>query len=242
MPQIQIGRFIVAGILASIVGAGALMSSLGEPTADMHVEPRSGTRTVGETFVVDVVVEAREPVNVFAGNLLFDPNILTVESIDYNTSIADLWAERPWYSNGDGTLNFIGGTTQPGGFVGNGSLISITFRTDAVGQAAISMEEVRILRHDGLGSDALVAEPIDAIFTVEDEELQQQIVVQKSAVGPEITVLPEPPSTDLNGDGKQSIADVSIFMGHLVSQDMRSDFNGDGTVNTADMSILLNAQ
>lgn len=242
MPQIQLGRLLIAGVIASIVGVGALMSPLGKPTADMHIEPQQGTRSVGETFTVDIVVEASEPVNVFKGDLRFDHEILTVESISYNTSIADLWAEEPWYSNGDGTLNFIGGTTQTNGFVGDGALLSITFSTDAVGKAAIRMREVRILRHDGFGRDALVAKPIDAIFTVESQELERQTVLQKSVSGPDVTVLPKPPTTDLNGDGRQTIADVSIFMGHLVSQNMRSDFNMDGRVNTADMSIILDAQ
>jgi hypothetical protein len=95
----------------------------------------------------------------------------------------------------------------------------------------------RILLHDGMGTDAELKPSIDALITVENEEnlLQQNT---DRMVAP-ITITQEPPDTDLNGDGKQSIADVSIFMIHLASQNMRSDLNGDGTVNTADLSLLL---
>ena len=75
--------------------------------ADMRIEPTNKTVVVDETFDVSIVVESRVPVNVFAGELLFDTNTLEVVSIDYNISIADLWAEEPWYSNGDGTLTFM---------------------------------------------------------------------------------------------------------------------------------------
>lgn len=242
MPHLSANLFLIGGVIAGLIGLGTILGTPnGEPIADMHIEPTSGTRTVGEPFVVDVVVEASEPVNVFAGELQFDATKLAVASIDYNISIADLWAEKPWYSNGDGTLNFIGGTTHPGGFTGSGSLLTITFMATAPGDAAIAMREARILRYDGLGSDAPLATPIDAIFTVSDTELERQTVVQKSAGGPDLKIIPEPRTTDLNGDGRQTIADTSIFMTHLVSQNKRSDFNGDGSVGTADLSILLNA-
>lgn len=242
MPHLFANHLLIAGAIASFIGIGAFMSiSMIPPVADMRVEPPRGTRTVGETLVVDVIVEANQPVNVFAGTVLFDPAVLSVASIDYNTSIADLWAEKPWYSNGDGTLTFIGGTTKPGGFTGAGSLITITFETVAPGAARIVVNDARILRYDGLGSDAPLEAPLDAIFTVNDAALMDQTIVRKSITGPAVDVITELRTTDLNSDGRQTIADTSIFMTHLVSQNKRSDFNGDGTVGTADLSIILNA-
>jgi hypothetical protein len=55
-----------------------------------------------------------------------------------------------------------------------------------------------------------------------------------------VTILPAGITTDLNSDGFHTIADVSIFMRHLSTQNTRSDFNGDGIVSAKDLSIILN--
>lgn len=240
MPFVHLSRWIIGSVIIAVLGLGS--SILMTPQADMRIEPKGGTRLVDSTFEAQVVVSSDIPVNVFKGVVHFDPSILKIESIDYNTSIADLWAERPWYHNGAGTLSFTGGTTRRGGFLGTGDLITITFRTLQEGSAAINIDEVRILKHDGLGTDTQTPEPIDTIFTVENAELEKQTVLQKNIKGPTMQVVSEPIHTDLNADGKQSIADVSIFMGDLATKNLRSDFNNDGKVNTADLSILLDAK
>lgn len=232
-------RAIIIGITALLIGYGSYIfgPALLSPLTDIKLEPQRGTVVVGETFPVTVVVSSQEPVNVFQGELVFDESVLQIVSIDYNTSIATLWAERPWYENGEGTLNFIGGTTAPGGFVGTGDLITITFRSIAPGNATISMREARILKHDGLGSDAALGLPLDAVFSIETTS-PPRIVVEKTATGPVLTILQQTPSTDLNGDGVHDIFDISIFMSDLATQNKRSDFNLDGGVDLRDLSIL----
>ena len=102
----EVGYFrhglLVAGMILAFLGVGnSVLNTLVDTlTVDMHIEPSSGTRIVGEEFTVSVVVQSNEPVNVFKGDVHFDPDMLYVSSIDYNTSIADLWAKRPWYENG----------------------------------------------------------------------------------------------------------------------------------------------
>ncbi|MEK7639283.1 MAG: dockerin type I domain-containing protein [Patescibacteria group bacterium] len=234
------GHLLLASIIAAVIGISSILlgPTMAGPTAEMRIEPSGGTIAVGEDFKVDIIVESREPVNVFKGLLSFDPTVLAITSIDYNTSAADLWAERPWFSNGEGTLNFIGGTTRPGGFTGTEKLISITFTAKASGKAKMVMTDVRILKHDGLGTDSVLATPLDSIFTIAPEELEKSTKLETSLIGPTVVVTDTPPTTDLNGDGKQTILDVSIFMSDLASQNRQSDFNGDGKVDLADLSIL----
>lgn len=241
------GTIVPATLLASaLFGFIAVMSLLVLPTsidvvADMRLEPASKTVALGETFTVDIVVEASVPVNVFAGDLSFDTETLKVEKIDYNTSIADLWAEEPWYSNGEGTLNFAGGTTRKGGFTGSEVLLSITFKTIGEGSGSFVISDARILKHDGLGTDAPLAEPIDAIFTVQDDTatVTVQNLLLKDILGTSYTIVETPPSSDLNGDGKQSIADASILLLNIGSQDMRYDLNLDGSVDLKDFNIVV---
>lgn len=242
------GTVIPASLVATaIVGFIALMSFIALPLetdviAQMRLEPLRKTLTVGETFTVEVVVESSKPVNVFAGKLLFDTKTLHVESIDYNTSIANLWAEEPWYSNGDGTLNFIGGTTQSGGFTGSATLLTITFHTLSEGAGQLAISDASILQHDGLGTDAQLAEPIDALFTIAPEATTtpEENLVNMSPGGSSYEIVSTVPSPDLNGDGKQSFADTSILLLNLGSSNMRYDLNLDGAVNLADFNILIN--
>ncbi len=242
MPQLPFYGLLIASALAGALSASVLVANLsGVPTA-ISLTPGGGTVSVAATFTVHVQISSEIPVNVFQGLIAFDSTRLQVERIDYNTSIATLWAEEPWYENGDGTISFIGGTTIAGGFVGTGDLITITFRSTRPGTAAVTLRETRVLKHDGLGTDAAVTTPIDALFTVGLEALDRDTVTQSHGddAGPTIDILPLGRSTDLNGDGLQTIVDVSIFMRHLTSQNSRSDFNGDGLVSTKDLSIILN--
>ncbi len=241
------GNVIPATLLASaFLGFIAVVSFImvpqgSTPNTSMRLEPLSKVLTIGETFTVDVVVESSVPVNAFAGELFFDTNSLAIESIDYNTSIADLWAEKPWFSNGEGTLNFIGGTTRKGGFTGTDKLITVTFKAARQGTGSLFIRDAQILQHDGLGTDAPLSEPLDALFTIAPEQTTstpQNLIVQES-VGSTYSVVEEKPSTDLNGDGKQTIADISIILMNIGSTKKEYDLNLDGAVDLKDMAIIL---
>jgi hypothetical protein len=240
MFNLPAAQLLIASLVAGILGvSGFLMTPLVvEKVIAVSIEPSQGTVTAGETFTIKIVVDSDTPVNVFKGLLRFDDTKLAVSSIDYNTSIADLWAEEPWYSNGAGTINFTGGTTRTGGFTGTGSLVTVTFTTIATGEAAIYMEEVQILAHDGLGTAIPITFPIDAIFAISKAQLESETRLETSVPGPTLMVVSALPDTDLNDDGRQTIADTSIFMADLIKQNLRSDFNQDGAVNLKDLSIL----
>lgn len=237
VPAIQL---LTASIIAGVLGvSGFLLSPLvTTPTVDVRIEPSEGAVIVGEVFVINIIVTSEIPVNAFQGLLSFDSSKLEITTIDYNTSIANLWAEEPWYSNGDGTLTFIGGTTAPGGFTGEGSLVTVTFKTKSLGEAQIALDEIKILQHDGLGTLVDTPNTIDALFAVAPEALETDTVLKKAIDGPTVTVVTSAPSIDLNGDGRRSIVDTSIFMTDIITQNLRSDFNQDAVVNLKDLSIL----
>lgn len=236
---------LVAGVIVAVLSTmSVVMVPLFQgSSAEMWVTPDTGVYGAGDTFELTVMVSAQVPVNVFKGDIRFDPTVLAVDAITYNTSIADLWAEKPWYENGAGTINFIGGTTRTGGFMGTDALMTITLRAIGVGSSPLHFEDVRILAHDGFGTDVVVGEPIDALFSVAKEQTvaAETVAAPDSTTGTVIVAI-ERPHTDLNDDGKQTIADTSIFMLHLFSDDTRYDFTGDGVVDTKDLSVLMSAQ
>lgn len=244
------GSIIPAALLASaFFGFIAALSFIVIPQnsdlkTSMRLEPLSKVLTIGDTFPVDIVVESSVPVNVFSGELFFDINSLSIQSIDYNTSIADLWAEKPWYSNGEGTINFAGGTTRKGGFTGTGKLITVTFKATGQGSGSLFIHDAQILQHDGLGTDVPLSKPIDAMFIIAPQQTArtpQNLIVQDNIVS-SYRVIEKKPSTDLNGDGKQTIADISIILMNIGSTQLQYDLNLDGKVDLKDMAIIMSAR
>lgn len=220
----------IIGVLA-VTGFEILPQAFKED-AEIRIEPKLRTVLIGETFTLEIIVDSSIPVNVFAGELSFNEKVMHILSIDYNTSIADLWAEKPWYENGAGTLNFGGGTTKKGGFVGTGSLIKVNMVGVGAGNGTVVMHNARIIKHDGLGTDVAIREPIDAIIKVTENMMPRTSVAH-------IDVRETSPSADLNGDGTVNFTDASILMLHLLSENPRYDLNEDGNVDATDLKILL---
>lgn len=230
-------RFLIAGVIISFISLG--LATTDNEVANITISPTDHNPTLHEDFTITLFISADEPVNAFTGVLEYEPTELRIIAIDYNISLADLWAELPWYNDGEGTLTFTGGTTRPGGFTGSDQILTVTFKALTPGKTVLHMRNVRILRHDGFGTDAPVPQPIDHIFTVTPGSIKSEVITKTDSVaGPQIKVLAPATAIDLNSDGKQSLADTSIFMIHLAGQNLRSDFNQDGKVDLTDLSIL----
>ncbi len=241
--QGALGAGVIFATLSVITVLFAPAEDLREHEADMHIQPSAGQVRLEDDFTIEVVVDAHVPVNVFKGEVRFDPTYLVVDSINYNTSIADLWAELPWYENGEGTVSFAGGTTMKGGFMGSGSLITVTFRTLGSGDTTVHLEQARVLKHNGLGTDAILDETHDALFAIGDETSStSKTVAEVPVTTTELSIAKNPPSTDLNGDGKQTLSDVSIFILNMLGKDLRFDFNVDGIIDGKDMRIIMDAR
>ncbi len=237
MFNITLNRLLIASAVFSLFGLGLISES----NSNIYIKTNSDTVIISETITIDIMVKSDVPTNVFKGMLMFDPTTLSIKTIDYNTSVADLWAEEPWYNNGAGTLSFTGGTTRIGGFTGDDRLLKVTFQPLNTGKTTLAMRDIRILRHDGLGSDVAIQTPIDTIFNITPNNITPTTILQKEIGNNSIVqILAEAPNFDLNADGKKSIADTSIFMIHFATQNLRSDFNQDGIVNLKDFSILNN--
>ncbi len=217
----------------------ALLTNFSSREAAMTIDPTELTTVPGQTFTISVLVSSALPVNAFTGMVTFDHGVVAVDKIDYNTSIANLWTEEPWFSQGEGTINFTGGTTHPGGFTGTGALVTVTFKALAPGDAKLQLHDARILEHDGLGTDAPLAIPIDTIFSVATDTMHTTLNVDTIT---SVTVKPTFAPTDLNHDGHITLSDVSIFLLYLATGDTRGDVTGDGHVSVTDFSVLLDAR
>ncbi len=233
---------LVASVILSILAVTGmyLLPTETEDTAIM-LNPGTFVSAPGETFTVKIETTSDIPVNAFKGTITFNEETLAVESIDYNTSLADLWAEEPWYENGAGTIGFAGGTTRPGGFTGTDTLLTVTFTALTPGNGDLVLRDTQVLMHDGQGTEATLTNYIDTLFTV-SARVPEQLIAHETKSDAEIIVLSELPNPDLTNDGKVSTADLSIFLLLLPTNNPKGDFNNDGKVNTADLSILLDAR
>ena len=238
------GSIIPLALMASVLFGFATLSTLmltnfSSREAAMTIDPTALTTIPGKTFTISVLVSSALPVNAFTGMVTFDTNVVSVDAISYNTSIADLWTEEPWFSQGAGTINFTGGTTRAGGFTGTGALLTVTFKAKKPGDAKIRLANARILEHNGLGTDAELSAPIDTLFTVATDTIDTDAV---TPVATAVHVMPTFAPTDLNHDGQTTLSDVSIFLLYLTTGDKRGDVTGDGHVNGSDFSVMLHAR
>ena len=221
-------------LVAVLAVAGAMMATVGlsdRTPALMSITPTAATVAVGETATFAVVVESRVPVNAFTGELVYDSDRFIVSSIDYNTSIANLWVEEPWYNRAENSLYFAGGTTQPGGFVGKGELLRVTLQARSAGDTTLTLRNERILAHDGLGNDVALATPLDALFSADVTPYRVELESEHNFVA----VVPEVPPLDVNQDGELGFQDISVLLLNFGSSNAAYDFTGDGTVSWADI-------
>src|SRR6056297_2483050 len=118
MPYILSIRTIVVTLLAL---AGTLTASVilsDEFPAAMYIAPVNATMAQGDTQQFDIMVKSRVPANAFTGEIIFDTDKFHVTAIRYNTDVADLWVDEPWYNRASNSIYFAGGTTNPNGFIG----------------------------------------------------------------------------------------------------------------------------
>ncbi len=123
--------------------------------ASLSVSPSTGVYTSGSTFTSRIVVNTNgQSINAAEGTIKFNPQELTVVSVDRSNSIFNLWVSEPTFSNTAGTISFSGGL--PSGYKGSsGSIFNITFRTKNSGNAKVSITSGAVLANDGMGTNVL---------------------------------------------------------------------------------------
>lgn len=106
---------------------------------------------MNEQFIVDVVVYADEPVNALEGKIKFSSDILDVTEIRDGNSSINFWIEKPHLAS-EGEIIFSGIT--PGGFTGvNNIIFSIVFEAKQNGLASVVVDNIKVLKNDGLGTE-----------------------------------------------------------------------------------------
>ncbi len=125
--------------------------------ATLSISPSTGVYQSGSTFTARVVVNTQgDPINAADGALKFNPQELSVVSVNRSSSIFNLWVTEPAFSNSAGSISFSGGL--PSGYTGsNGTIMNITFRAIGSGAAKVNFTSGSVLANDGRGSNVLTS-------------------------------------------------------------------------------------
>ena len=133
-----------------------LIAPLASEAATLYVLPQSGTAYQSRTFLVNVMLDSEnERINAAEIYLHFSNDLLKVVSVEKGGSILKLWPKEIYFSNEKGEISFSGGV--PGGFLGQGKLISITFNVlkngEASKRALVNFKKTsKVLLNDGKGT------------------------------------------------------------------------------------------
>lgn len=195
----------------------------------IRLESSDATIETGKQFSIDVYAFAHVPVNTVDITLQFDPTAVEVLSVDKGQSVLTIWAEEPQIKDGKVTLK--GGTFKKG-FLKDHKIATINLEAKQTGQSNLKATDVMFLAGDGKGSQVAVAESVNSTLSlyIYDENTNPENI----DVNVEVKII-----TDIDGDGKVTLKDISAFMSAWHTNTTKYDFNGDGRMTFLDFSIIL---
>lgn len=201
--------------------------------------------TADETVTVDVKVNSYVPIDAVGGVISYPADRLELLKISKEHSFLDLWIEDPTIEVDEGMITFSGGITAVEGHMGTGTIMTLTFKGKAPGNAHLYFESVSVYPHDGSGKSLQTAtRTINYIIASSSPPAQRQttptIQAAPSHNMASSTETIQFVKGDLNGDGVVSLTDLSVLMFSMLgTYNMKYDLNEDGVTGIADISILL---
>lgn len=222
--------FPMLALLTAILGASALSTS---QQSTVRLQASETSIEAGKSFSVDVFVSAHVPVNAVEIEVKIPPNV-KVSGIDRGTSVITLWTEDPYVENS--TVYLSGGTFRKG-FLGEHLIATINAETTSSGIAEFLVQDVVLLAGDGSGTTVKLTDGYDGAklyVAREDGTFADGESVGIDAASATIYVV-----TDIDGDGRVTLTDISSFMAAWSNRAIVYDFNGDGRMTFRDFGIIL---
>ena len=166
-----------------LVACCLLLVATSVEAAVLYLSPQSQTVYQGESFLVEVRTDTEEEdINAIEGHLNFPQDKLEIIDIGKGGSILNLWPKEPFYSNQTGEISFIGGI--PGGFQGQGGLLSIIFRvnprvTPRESASITFKDDSKILLNDGKGTPTQLT-LVEGSYEVTEKPEGMPVITSKS--------------------------------------------------------------
>jgi archaellum component FlaF (FlaF/FlaG flagellin family) len=218
--------FPAAISFAALLGAAAITAT---DVSYVRLETSSATVEAGKTILVDVYAYAHVPVNAVDITLQFDSSSVEVTGVDTGQSVLTIWTQEPVIE--DGRVLLQGGTFRKG-FLTEHKIATVKLKAKSTGQSSFRATDVVLLAGDGSGTSVSVTDVVDSKINlyVYDENSSPGSI----GIDVEINII-----SDIDGDGKVTLKDISIFMIAWKDNSNLYDFNGDGRMTFRDFSIIL---
>tara|TARA_B100000508_G_scaffold37715_2_gene29513 strand:- start:15667 stop:16344 length:678 start_codon:yes stop_codon:yes gene_type:complete len=218
--------FPTLATLAGLLGAAVITST---DVSYVRLETASSVVEAGQQFSIDVYAFAHVPVNAVDITVSFESGAVEVEGVDTGQSVLTIWTEDPIIEKDKVTLR--GGTFRRG-FLNEHLIARIDLKAKQTGAQQVLVSDVMLLAGDGEGSFVETSTSSDSSVSlfVYDENVDPDSI----SVNVAVRIV-----TDIDGDGKVSLKDVSAFMAAWSSREIVYDFNNDGKMTFRDFSIIL---
>lgn len=212
--------------IALLLGA-AIIS--GTDVSYVKLQTDNSIIQTGDRFLLDVYAYAHVPVNAVDITLGFDESAVEVLGVDRGQSVLTIWTEEPIIEKDKIIMR--GGTFRKG-FVGEHKIATIELEAKQSGQSEFIAAHVVLLAGDGKGTPVKIAESNNSkleLYIYDENTDPANIAVQV-----DFSIV-----TDIDGDGKVTLTDLSSFIGAWSNKSKVYDFNDDGKMSFKDFSIIL---
>lgn len=221
-------RYMFPAIISFVAMMGAAVIT-SKDVSYIRLETSDVTVEAGKQFSIDVFAYAHVPVNAVDITLQFDSEAIEVLGVDRGQSVLTIWTRDPVIENGKVILQ---GGTYKKGFLKEHRIATINVKAKETGQSTVQATDVMLLAGDGAGSPVSVADSNNSMVNlyVYDENTSPNSI----GVDVKVNIV-----TDIDGDGRVTLKDVSSFMAAWHTKNKLYDFNGDGRMTFKDFSIIL---
>ena len=146
---------IIAATFPTIVNAQSLI-----------LKSSKSVYQVGDSFSVSLVLDTKgKSINTLRGKIIVPPGKFQILDVRSGNSIISLWVEKPAVNYTTGEITFTGGV--PGGFSGsNGPIFSFGVKAKSKGSASLSLDDIKLLLNDGLGTEIPGVEKISLALNI----------------------------------------------------------------------------
>jgi len=221
------------GVIVFALLASSALNFNGGTTTVFFMPQGSAKIPVGQSTSVDININTETAVNAVGATVKYPPDMVQIVSISKEKTFLDLWTEDTAIREDDGEIHFSGGTLKPGGLKGTGTILTISLKALKPGTVHIFFKDAEIYAHNGTG----------LVVDRDTRSISYEVTPPTTVSAPGgVSHQPQPftPSSDLNGDGRITLIDVSILTFRLLgSYDPRYDLDVNGEIGLSDISILL---